>query len=261
MAAKWLYSVTNEGVRVTPEFMVRLQNGNAAALRALQKQNLSSLYRTNFTRAPRRDDAHGLFWSDIPTTALIPFVRGGRSRNRAWLPDSMFMSDKPITERRWKAVLRMIRLYRRHLRTPPKRKRRSPFDPEPWEGWTASLSEHLEREVSVKIGKGGKGVTVTNLKPNPMFELVVVNRFDKAALLKLLDELDGAANVEQWLTERTVRQGATAHKTLHSDYAAWCEERGEAASGAKNFAQAMIAAGVVKLTRSNAAQRYQLELR
>ena len=261
MAAKWLYSVTNEGVRVTPEFMVRLQNGNAAALRALQKQNLSSLYRTNFTRAPRRDDAHGLFWSDIPTTALIPFVRGGRSRNRAWLPDSMFLSDKPITERRWKAVLRMIRLYRKHLRTPPKPKRRSPFDPEPWEGWTVSLSEHPEREVSVKIGKGGKGVTVTNLKPNPMFELVVVNRFDKAALLKLLDELDGAANVEQWLTERTVRQGATAHKTLHSDYAAWCEERGEAASGAKNFAQAMIAAGVVKLTRSNAAQRYQLELR
>ncbi len=261
MAAKWLYSVDHEGVRVTPEFMVRLQNGNAEALRALQKQNLSSLYRTYFTRAPRRPDAHGLFWSDIPTTALIPFVRGGRSRNRAWLPDSMFMSDKPVTDRRWKAVLRMTRLYRRHLRTPPKPKRRSPFDPEPWEGWTASLSEHSEREVSIKIGKEGKGVTVTNLMPNPRFELVVINRFDKAALLKLLDELDSAANVEQWLTERTVQQGATAHKSLHSNYVAWCEERGEAAAGAKNFAQALIAAGVVKLTRSNAAQRYQLELR
>src|SRR3546814_13230533 len=87
MALKWLYSVDREGVRVTPDFMERLQSGNAAALRSLQKRNLTALYRNSFTRAPRRDDAHGLFWSDIPETALIPFVRGGRSRIRPWLPD------------------------------------------------------------------------------------------------------------------------------------------------------------------------------
>jgi len=235
MAAKWLYSVGYEGVRVTPEFMERLRSGNAAALRSLQKRDLTALYRKSFTRAPRRDDAHGLFWSDIPVTALIPLARGGRSRIRPWLPDFMFMSDKPVTERRWKAVLRMVRLHRRTL--PP------------------------DQELSVKIEKGGKGVTVTTLKPNPKFELVVVNRFDKAALLKLLDELDSAANVAQWLKERTMRRGATAHTPLHADYKAWCEQRGETAAGSKNFAQALIAAGVVKLTRSNAAQRYELELR
>lgn len=260
MALKWLYSVDREGVRVTPDFMERLQSGNAAALRSLQKRDLTALYRKSFTRAPRRDDAHGLFWSDIPETALIPFVRGGRSRIRPWLPDSIFMSDKPVTARRWKAVLRMIRLYRRHLRTPPKPKRQSAFDPEPFEDWVEPVSEHSEREVSVKIEKGGKGVTVTTLKPNPKFELVVVNRFDKAALLKLLGDLDSTANVEQWLSARTERRGATPHAPLHADYTAWCEQRGETPAGKKNFAQALIAAGVVKLTRSNAAQRYELEL-
>lgn len=235
MAAKWLYSVGYEGVWITPEFMERLRNGNAAALRSLQKCDLTALYRKSFTRAPRRDDAHGLFWSDIPVTALIPLARGGRSRIRPWLPDFMFMSDKPVTERRWKAVLRMVRLHRRTL--PP------------------------DQELSVKIEKGGKGVTVTTLKPNPKFELVVVNRFDKAALLKLLNELDSAENVVLWLKERTLRRSATAAKLLHQDYRAWCEQRGEAAAGTKKFAQALIAAGVVKLTRGNAAVRYELELR
>lgn len=261
MALKWLYSVDYEGVRVTPEFMERLCSGNAAALRSLQKRDITALYRKSFIREPRRDDAHGLFWSDIPETALIPFVRGGRSHIRPWLPDSIFMSDKPVTARRWKAVLRMIRLYRRHLRTPPKTKRRSAFDPEPVAGWVEPVPEQSEREVSVKIEKGGKGVIVTTLKPNPKFELVVVNRFDKAALLKLLNDLDSAVNVEQWLAARTERRGATAHKSLHADYTAWCEQRGETPAGKKSFAQALIAAGVVKLTRSNAAQRYELELR
>src|SRR3546814_17030610 len=82
MALKWLYSVDREGVRVTPDFMERLQSGNAAALRSLQKRNLTDLYRNSFTRAPRRADDHGLFWSDIPETALIQFVGGGRSHIR-----------------------------------------------------------------------------------------------------------------------------------------------------------------------------------
>jgi hypothetical protein len=135
------------------------------------------------------------------------------------------------------------------------------MEPEPWEGWNPAAPAHPQQEVSVKIEKGGRGMTVTTLKPNPKFELVVVNRFDKAALLKLLDELDSAHNVERWLKERTVRQGATAHTPLYLDYKAWCDQGGEAAAGKKNFAQALIAAGVVKLTRSNAAQRYALELR
>src|SRR3546814_16821870 len=116
MALKWLYSVDREGVRVTPDFMERLQSGNAAALRSLQKRNLTALYRNSFTRAPRRDDAHGLFWSDIPETALIPFVRGGRSRLLPWLPDSLFMSDNPVTATRWKHVHRRNRPSRRNSR-------------------------------------------------------------------------------------------------------------------------------------------------
>ena len=116
-----------------------------------------------------------------------------------------------------------------------------------------------EETVLMNINAGG--VSAWKMVPNPKFELVVVNRFDKAALLKLLDELDSAANVAQWLKESTVRRGATAHKPLYADYKAWCEQRGEAAAGSKNFAQALIAAGVVKLTRSNSAQRYELELR
>lgn len=235
MAGKWLYSVDSEGVHVTLEFMERLHSGNAAALRALKKQNLSFLYRNHFTREPRRADAHGLFWSDIPVTALIPLARGGRSRLRPWLPDHVVMSDEPKTARRQKAAARYAGWLRRSL--PP------------------------DRELHVRFENGGKKVTATLMKPNPKFELVVVNRFDKAALLKLLDELDSTVNVEQWLKERTMRQGATAHKPLHADYSAWCEQRGEAAAGTKNFAQALIAAGVVKLTRSNAAQRYELELR
>lgn len=234
MAGKWLYSVDYEGVRVTPEFMERLQIGNAAALRALKKQNLSFLYRNHFTRQPRRADAHGLFWSDIPDTALIPLVRGGRSRIRPWLPDYVVMSAEAKTARRGKAVARYAGWLRRSL--PP------------------------DQELYVKFERGGK-VTATKMKPNPKFELVVVNRFDKAALLKLLGELDSTVNVEQWLKERTVRQGATAHKPLHTDYKAWCEQRGETAAGTRSFADALIAAGVVKLTRSNAAQRYELELR
>src|SRR3546814_20744596 len=118
MALKWLYSVDREGVRVTPDFMERLQSGNAAALRSLQKRNLTALYRNSFTRAPRRDDANGLLWSDIPETALIPFVRAGRSRIRPWLTDAIFMSATPFTARRWKPALRIIRLHRRHLPTP-----------------------------------------------------------------------------------------------------------------------------------------------
>lgn len=225
----------SEGLRVIPEFMEKLQNGNAAALRALRKQNLSILYRANFTRAPRRADAHGFFWSDIPATALIPLVRGARSRLRPWLPDYLLASHEATTARRRKAVARYVGWLRRSLA--------------PDEG------------LYVRFEKGGRKVTATKMKPNPKFELVVVNRFDKAALLKLLDELDSAENVAQWLKDRTVRRGATAHKLLHTDYSAWCEQRGEAAAGTKKFAQALIAAGVVRLTRSNAAQPYQLELR
>lgn len=263
MAGKWLYSVDSEGVRVTPEFMERLRSGNAAALKSLQKRDLTRLYRSHFTRAPRRADAHGLFWSDIPETELIPLVVGGRSKVRPWLPDSIFMVERPLTARKWKVVARYIRQHRKSLRPPPKPKRKfkSRFELQPWEGWNPPEEPYSEQSLSTRLDKDGKGVTVTILKPNPKFELVVVNRHDRAALLKLLNDLDSTTNVERWLGERTVRQGATAHKPLYEDYAAWCDAQAETAAGKKHFAQALVTAGVVKLTRSNAAQRYELELR
>src|SRR5260221_837339 len=93
---------------------------------------------------------------------------------------------------------------------------------------------------SLRIVRRGKIV-----KPNPKFELVVVNKYDRAALLHLLAELDPATNVEVWLAERTNRAGATSPSMLHADYEAWCERRGDAATGSKSFVQALVAAGVV----------------
>ena len=79
------------------------------------------------------------------------------------------------------------------------------------------------------------------MRPNPNFELVVVNRHDRAALLKLLSELDGAANVEAWLAARTERGGASLSKALHAEYAKWCEQAGQTAVGIKTFAQGLVA--------------------
>jgi hypothetical protein len=249
MAAKWLYSVDSEGLRVTPEFMERLQSGGAAALRSLNKQNITLRYLSEFTRASRRDDAEGLFWSSAPPTALIPLVTAGRHSPPAWV-------KKDVLVETIKTKVQKNTYY------PPKYLKAQERGQRKMIAFANLVRKSMKRgEGTVFMKLRGTDVTAWNMMPNPKFELVVVNRFDKAALLKLLDELDSATNVKQWLDERTVRQGATAHNALHADYAAWCDQRGEAAAGKKNFAQALIAAGVVKLTRSNAAQRYELELR
>lgn len=234
MAAKWLYSVDQEGVRVAPEFMGRLRNGDKSALRALNAQKLTALYLKSFTRAPRRKDAHGLFWSDIPDTALIPRVEAGRHQPHARIRDSLAVLDRRGSARKLKGSVKLVAAMQRE-RTNGQR-------------------------VFAKTDKRNN-LTAWYMTANPKFDLVVVNRHDRAALLKLLGDLDATVNVERWLEDRTIRQGATASSALHADYTAWCAQGGEAPAGSKNFAQSLVTAGVVKLTRGNAGERYQLELR
>lgn len=105
-----------------------------------------------------------------------------------------------------------------------------------------------------------KGKTV--LKPNPRFELVVVNKYDRAALLHLLAATDcESSNVEQWLAKRTKPEGATQADALYADYESWCNRQGLVATGTKSFSQALVAAGIVKLKRGNGGSRYALTLR
>lgn len=243
MVASWLYSVDREGVRVTPEFMERLRSGDAAAMRALRKANLTLEYRKEFTRAPRRNDADGLFWS-VPKSVLIPLVRAGRHSPAAWVKAEVLVET--------------VRS-KKNTYSPPKMIEKGKRQMLSFVKTVQADMKRGEETVLTKIEAGS--VSAWKMAPNPKFELVVVNRFDKAALLKLLDALDNADNVQRWMTERTERQGATAHRPLYLDYKAWCDQQGEAAAGTKNFAQALIAAGVVKLARSNAAQRYELQLR
>jgi hypothetical protein len=243
MAANWLYSVDSEGVRVTPEFMDRLSSGDATAMRALQKANLTLQYRIEFTRAPRRNDADGLFWT-VPKTALIPFVRAGRHSPTAWIKAEVLVETVKAKKNTYE---------------PPNLVKQGTKRMVSFVQTVRKSMKGGEETVLMNIDAGS--VSAWKMMPNPNFELVVINKYDKAALLKLLDELDSAANVAQWLDERTVRQGATAHKPLFEDYVSWCGQCGETAAGKRKFSEALIAAGVTKLTRSNAAQRYELELR
>lgn len=244
MAASWLYSVGKEGVRVTPDFMERLRGADKAALRALSAEKLTSLYLKGFTRAPGRDDAVGLFWSDEPDSALIPHVHAGRLSPPPWIKQELLVQTE-------------------------KAKKNTYYDPKFIKKGQKSLlafASHTSKRM--KPGKEtvlarikGRDVTAWKMMPNPKFDLVVVNRYDRAALLRLLAELPVDSNVEKWLAERTHPIGATVAMVLHADYEAWCEKRGEAAAGKKGFSQALVAAGVVKLTRSGEGERYQLELR
>lgn len=243
MTASWLYSVDDEGIRVTPDFFDRLRSGDVAALRALQKVNLSLLYRKEFTRAPRRADADGMFWT-LPKTALIPLVRFGRHSPKAWTKSEVLVETiKP----------------KKNTYEPPKLVKQGTRRMVSFVNTVRKSMKPGDETVLMNIESGN--VTAWKMKPNPKFELVVVNKHDKAALLKLLDDLDSVDNVQRWLAERTLRHGATAHASLYLDYKTWCDQSGETAAGKKNFAQALITAGVVKLSRSNAAQRYELQLR
>ena len=233
MPASWLYQINAEGMLVTPAITERARRGDRAALQAINRQPLTRLYWAGYTR-PRRDDAIGLFWADVPPLEHIPFVRG-RNAPSAFLKDYVTFEDKWMKPREQKSAMRMLKRIRRGL----------------------APDEYL----SVCWSDKGTKVIAMLLKPNPKFDLVVVNRYDRGALLKLLRELGGAASVPRWIAVRTKGGGATAATALHADYAAWSEREGEVPAGIKGFAQELVAAGVAKLPRSAGGVRYELLLR
>jgi hypothetical protein len=224
--AEWLYAVDGDGLLVKPKFIARLKERNATAMRKIAQTDFTALYRKKFCLLNAKRHTPGLFWSDMPALVRIPFVRG-RASPPAWLPDY-------VTYRARRMNKRSARIFKK-------------------------LTANEGAALSIKFKDGGGIATV--LKPNPKFELVVVNKYDRAALLHLLDALDPAMNVEAWLVERTSRTGATRPSVLRADYEAWCERRGDAATGSKSFVQALVAAGVVKLKRGKDGERYELELR
>lgn len=235
MAPKWLYQIDRNGLDVLVDFGVRLRNRNPAAIRALMKSDLTPLYRRSFSRMTKQE-VPGLWWSDRPHTVRIPVVRGSRHAPKAWIKDYIAFSDRPTTEKRLKAGLRLIKRIRRNLTSD--------------EGLSVDIPNSLGGELRA-----------TMLKPNPKFELVVVNKHDRAALLKLLSEVDTETSVARWLHDRTERAGASLSSALFADYSEWCITHGEVALGRKAFAQALVANGVVKLTRSKEGERYELALR
>ncbi len=200
------------------------------------KEDLSALYRQSYSKLKGKEDVVGLFLSEpLPALARIPLVRGGRHRTPAWIPNYVAVSDKCMSARKQRRLNMLVRTMKRALSG--------------------------DEALSVRWELGGSKLTVKMLKPNPRFELVVVNKHDRAALLKLLRDLDASANVERWMAHRTRSTGASAPSVLYTDYTAWCEEQGEPAAGLKGFAQALVAAGVAKLTRRAGGVRYELELR
>ena len=244
MAAAWLYKVDSKGVFVTPDFMARLRAGDPAALRSLNQQALTVLYRRGFTRESRRSDAEGLFWSSTPPLELIPFVHGGRHSPPAWVRDSLLAATASP---------------RRNTYYPPKMVERAVRNVVAHAKFARKRMKAGEQAVMLKVKDNE--AEAWEMKPNLKFDLVVVNRHDRAALLKLLGELDGVANIGGWLAGRTLQEGATAPSVLYADYVAWCERESEAAAGMKGFAQALVAAGVAKLPRSAGGVRYELQLR
>lgn len=252
MAPKWLYQINSNGLDVLVDFGVRLRNRDAAAIRALMKADLTTPYRRNFTRMTERE-VPGFYWSDKPHTVRIPIVRSSSKAFRPWLRDHVLISDRPTTERRLKKLTRDANAIRRTL----------PADA------TLFVTTKPSPVGSVKTGpksfkyhmKPGWEFKAIQMKPNPKFELVVVNKHDRAALLKLLSEVDTETGVSRWLHDRTEQVGATRSTELFTDYSEWCSANEEVALGRKAFAQALVANGVVKLARSKEGERYELELR
>jgi hypothetical protein len=236
----WLYYVDENGLRVAPDFYERLRNGQTSAKRALAKADLTKRYRERYSQLTRwqaGDLTQPRLFPEMdpvpdhermPNHVLIPFVRGGRNPPPAWLPDYVAFRSKRVTKKVQQRVANLAR---------------------------GPLYDGLQ--VNYQNG----GVTAMALKPNPNFELVVVNKHDRAALHNLLAALDSASNVETWLTERMTRTGATQADALYEAYCAWCAKRGDVPTGSKSFSQALVKAGVAKLKRGKGGSRYQLELR
>lgn len=244
MAAAWLYKIDANGVSVTPEFMERLRRGDATALRSLNQQKLSLLYRMHFSRESKRADVEGFFWSTTPPLSLIPIVRGGRHSPPAWVKDDLLCEVlKP----------RRNTLYRPDAEQRAERSVRASAK--------FALKQMKRGDRTVLVRKEGGRLRAWNMKPNPKFDLVVVNRHDRAALLKLLSELDSTEHVRAWLAARTQPVGATLASALHADYSAWCAIHSEVPTGTKSFAQDLVAVGVSKLKRSKEGERYGLSLR
>lgn len=239
MPASWLYQIGPDGLLVTTEVMAR---GDATALRTLNRQPLTKLYRANYSRS-RRKDAIGHFWADVPPLARIPLVRG-RPSPPAWVKNDLLAEVVKPKKNTWDPP-KLIERAERSVRA------------------TASFARKQMKpgEQTVLVKREGGRLRAWNMKPNPNFDLVVVNRHDRAALLKLLGELDGNASIQRWLDNRTKRAGATAASALHTDYSKWCERHGEVPAGLKGFAQGLVAAGVGKLPRSAGGARYELQLR
>lgn len=242
MPASWLYQINGDGLFVTHSIMERVSRGDRAAISTINREPLTSLYRANYIR-PRRADAVGLFWSDVPPLELIPLVRG-RASPKAWVKDHVIAETLKSKRNTW---------------TPPKTLERAERSVRLIA--KSALKDMKRGEQTVLVRQEGECLRAWKMKPNPMFDLVVVNRYDRAALLKLLGELEGAVNVPRWIGARTKGGGSTAATALHADYTAWCEQEGEAPAGSKGFGQALVASGVAKLPRSSRGVRYELQLR
>lgn len=212
--------------------MDRVRAGDPSALTTMNRQPLTKLYHKRYSQR-RRDDAIGLFYADVPPLEVIS-VHRGRDAPPPLLREYVMYADEGMTKPEARRVTKLIREMKAAL--------------------------PAERYLRVKWTENGSKVEATVMKPNPKFDLVVVNRHDRAALLKLLDEMEGSASIAQWMEKRTRPGGATPHKELHADYVAWCERESEAPVGPKGFAQELVAAGVVKLPRSAGGYRYDLEL-
>lgn len=297
MAPRWLYEIDGRGLFVTTEFMDRIRSGEAAALRALQKVDMTALYRREYSRR-KRWEHDGLFYNSEPALVRIPIAHGGRHSPRAWIYDEPIIhTTRPVQQRELKRLAGFAKLELKGTKsTVAGKKRRKPSGPVEqillFEGEQRVLDEMTAkgqevsplpertvgtrttptpaRWVSMRPGvrekwKGrsepaGYMFKAYYMKPNPKFELVVVNKHDRAALLKLLSEIDTSPTVEAWLGERTERGGATLSSALFTDYEGWCNAKGEVALGRKAFAQALVANGIVKLTRSRGGERYEVEL-
>ncbi len=298
MAPKWLYEIDGRGLFVTLEFMDRLRCGDTNALRALQHVDLTALYRRKYSRRKKWENP-GFFWAEDDPLVRIPLAQGGRHSPGAWIYDEPIVyTPRPVQKRELK---RLVGIAKHRLKgtktTVAGMKRRRPSGPveqmllfegeqrvldelaakgekigRPPERTVAMRTKEIpERWVKMRPGVGGKWKGTPEpasymfeayyMKPNPKFELVVVNKHDRAALLKLLSEIDTSPTVEAWLGERTERGGATLSSALFNDYEGWCSAKGEVALGRKAFAQALVANGIVKLTRSRGGERYEVELR
>ena len=146
MPPSWLYQIDAHGLLVTPDIMERVRAGDRAALRAINRQPLTKLYRASYSR-PRRSDAIGLFWADVPPLEHVPLVRG-RYSPAALLKDYVTYEDEQMTKREAKQADRTLKHIHKH----------------------PSPDEYL----AVKWTDKGRKVVATIMKPNPKFDLVVV---------------------------------------------------------------------------------------